>query len=130
EMRLCAEALLQLRNDARLADAGLAQDQHNLAVAGLSAPPAPQQQFNLLLASDQRRQRRSAQCLEPALDDTRTQYLPRLHRLDDALDAGAPEIGISEELADQPSGARRDDDGIRLCQGLQAGGEVWRLTHD
>src|SRR5882762_1411693 len=42
EIWLGVEALLQCRNDARLADAGFARDQHDLAVAGLGARPAPQ----------------------------------------------------------------------------------------
>ena len=75
-MRLGAEALRQCRSDARLADAGFARDQHDLAVARLGARPAAQQQVDLLVAADQRGQRRSAQRLEPARDDARTQYLP------------------------------------------------------
>ena len=124
EMRLGVEALLQCRGDARLADAGLARDQHDLAVARLGARPAPQQQVDLLVAADQRRQRRSAQCLEPARDDARPQYLPGRHRRGDALDLDGAEIAVLEEIADQPARARGDDDRVRLGQGLQPGGEV------
>jgi len=38
EMELGLQALLQCRSNARLADAGLARDQHNLAFARLRAP--------------------------------------------------------------------------------------------
>jgi hypothetical protein len=41
-MRLCVESLRQCRGDARLAEAGFAGDQHDLAVAFLGARPAAQ----------------------------------------------------------------------------------------
>ena len=63
---------------------GFAGDQHDLAVARLGARPAAQQQVDLLVAADQPGQRRSAQCLEPARDDARTQHLPGRHRPGDA----------------------------------------------
>src|SRR5262245_61145478 len=47
DMGLGVEAPLQLCSDARLANAGLAGDQHNLAIAGLGPRPAAQQQFKL-----------------------------------------------------------------------------------
>jgi hypothetical protein len=52
-MALGVEAPLQLRSDARLADAGLAGDQHDLAVSRLGTRPAPQQQVDFLLAADE-----------------------------------------------------------------------------
>ena len=129
-MRLGVEALRQCRGDARLADAGFAGDQHDLAVARLGARPAAQQQVDLLVAADQRGQRRSAQRLEPARDDARTQHLPGRHRRGDALDLDGAEIAVLEEIADQPARARGDDDRVRLGQGLQPGGEVRRLADD
>ena len=129
-MRLDVEALLQRRGDARLADAGFAGDQHDLAVAGLGARPAPQQQVDFLVAADQRRQRRSVQRLEPARDGARTQHLPGRHRRGDALDLDGAEIAVLEEIADQPARARGDDDRVRLGQGLQPGGEVRRFADD
>ena len=51
-MGLGAEALFQLCGDARLADAGLAGDQHDLAVSRLGARPAPQQEVDFLFATD------------------------------------------------------------------------------
>ena len=129
-MRLAVKALRQCRGDARLADAGFAGDQHDLAVARLGARPAPQQQVDLLVAADQRGQRRSAQGLEPARDDARTQHLPGRHRRGEALDLDGAEIAVLEEIADQPARAGGDDDRIRLGQGLQTGGEVRRLADD
>ena len=129
-MRLGVEALRQCRAQARLADAGLAGDQHHLAVAGLGALPAPQQKFDLLVAADQPAQRRAAQRLEPALHRARTQHLPSRHRRGDALDLDGAEIAVLEEIADQPARARGDDDRVRLGQGLQPGGEVRRFADD
>jgi hypothetical protein len=56
-MRLAAKPLFQFRDKARLADAGFAADHDNLSGPCLSAPPAPQQQVDLLVAADQRGQR-------------------------------------------------------------------------
>jgi hypothetical protein len=128
EMRLGVETLRQCRGDARLADTRFAGDQHDLAFAGRGARPAAQQQIDLLVAADQPGQRRSAQCLEPARDDTRTQRLPRRHRRGDALDLYSAEIAVFEEIADQPACARGDDDRVRLGQGLQTSGKVRRFA--
>ena len=102
-MRLDAEALFQLRGDARLADSGFAGDQHNLAVACLGARPTPQQQVDLLVAADQGHQRRSVQSLEAACDGTRTQYLPCRHRRGDALQFDGAEIAVLEQMR-RPAG--------------------------
>src|ERR1700731_828337 len=104
-MRLDMETLLQCIGDARLADAGFAGDQHDLAVARLGAGPAAQQQVDFLVAADERGQRRSAQRLEPALYGARTQSLPSRDRRGDALHLDGAEIAILEEIANQPAGA-------------------------
>ena len=129
-MRLGMEALRQCRGDARLADAGLARDQHDLAVPRLGAGPAAQQQVDLLVAADQRTQRRSAQGFEPTRNDARTQHLPSGHRFDDALHRDGAEIAVFEESADEPTRAGRNHDRVRLGQGLQPGGQVQCLTDD
>jgi hypothetical protein len=74
-MGFTMEALCQCCGDVRLAEAGFARDQHDLTVAYLDARPAAQQQIDLLVATDQPGQHRSAQCLEPALDAARSQHL-------------------------------------------------------
>jgi len=48
KMRLGRESLLQCRGDAGFADTGFARNEHDLAVAGLGARPAAQQQVDLL----------------------------------------------------------------------------------
>jgi hypothetical protein len=130
EMRLGLELLLQCRDDARLAEAGFARDQHDLAVARLGARPAAQQQVDFLVTADQPGQRRSVQGLEPALDDTRTHHLPSRDRRDDSLHLDGAEVAVLGEIADQPPRACGDDDRVRLGQGLQPGSEVRRFTDD
>ena len=123
-MRLGVQAFLKCRGDARLADAGLARDQHDLAVARLGARPAAQQQVDLLVAADQRGQRRSAQCLEPARHDTLTQHLPTAHRLGVAVRVDCAEIAAVEQIADQTPGGRVDRHRVRLRRYLQPRGQV------
>ena len=129
-MRLALEPIRELCNQARLADSGFAGDQHDLAIPRLGACPTPQQQVDLLFAADQRAQRRSAQCLKPARDGTRPQYLPGRHPGGDALDLDGAEIAVFEEIAGQPTRARGDDDRVRFSQALQTGGEVRRLANN
>jgi hypothetical protein len=123
-MRFGPEALRQCCGEPRFAEARFAGDQHDLAVARLGAGPAAQQELDLLVPANERGQRRSAQCLEPAGDAARPQYLPGLHRCDDALHPDGTEIAALEQIADQPAGAGGDDHRVRLGQGLQPGGEV------
>ena len=118
-MRLGVEAFRQCRGDARLADAGFAGDQHDLAVARLGARPAAQQQIDLLVAADQRAQRRSAQRLEPAFDETLSQHLPTTHRLGAAVGFDRAEIAAVEQVADQTPGGGVDHYRVRLSGHLQ-----------
>ena len=115
--------------EARLADARLARNQHDAALAGLGLLPAPLQQRQLLLAADQRRAGR-AQRLEAALGPALAQH-PRGHdRRGQALDLDRAEILIVEQPAGQPPRARRDHHRARLGQRLQPRREVRRLADD
>ena len=58
---------LQGGGETRLADARLAREQHHAAVTVFCAIPLAPQQVDLLLAPDERRQRRLVQRLETAL---------------------------------------------------------------
>jgi hypothetical protein len=60
----------------------------------------------------------------------RAQHLPDRYRSGDALDLDDAEFTVLEEIACQPSRARGDDDGVRLCEGLQTGGEGRRFADD
>ena len=129
---MCGSPLSRSTNglsDARFADAGLARDQHDAAVAALRLLPAAQEQVDLLVAADERRGGR-AQRLEPALGGARAQHLPRRHILGEALERDGAEIAILEQAADQPPCARCNHHGARLGQRLEASGKVGRLADD
>ena len=114
-MRLAADSLFQRRGNARLADARLAGDQHDLAASRLGARPAPQQQSKLFIAANQRGQCRSPQRLEPALANIFAQYLPAAGRLGATGSFECAELPIVEQAAGQAPGGGLDryDIGLR-----------------
>src|SRR5262249_37853571 len=118
DMRLGLETLHQRRDEARLSKTGFAGEQHDLAVARFGARPAAEQQINPLVAADQRGQRRSAQCLRPACDNTWTYHLRDRHPVSEPLDLDSAKIAVLEKIADQPACAGRDDHRVRLGEGL------------
>src|SRR5580700_1372380 len=103
-MRLVLQARRKRRDHPRLADAGLARDQHNLAVAGLGALPAPQQEIDLLVAADQRGQRGCAPRLEAADACRLAADLPTLHGLGVAADCDRVQLAAFEQIAEQMPG--------------------------
>ncbi len=82
DISLPCQVLRQRRDQAGLADAGLARQQHDAALALFSLLPTPQQQVQLLLAADQWGQccGAAAQCLEAAFDSALGQDAPGLDR--------------------------------------------------
>ena len=70
EERLCAEP--------RLADAGLAREQDDLAGSGFGTRPAAQQNIDFLIAADQRAERQPTQGLEPVGNGVVFQHLPNV----------------------------------------------------
>ena len=71
---------------ARLADAGLPREQHDLTLALLGLLPAVEQQRELLPAAGQRREARPAQCREAAVGCTVAGDPPGPHRRCEALE--------------------------------------------
>ena len=71
------EPLAQRQDEPRLADAGLAAEQDDLALALLGALPAVEQQRDLVLPAHQRREPGTAQGLEAALGRTLADHAPR-----------------------------------------------------
>ena len=118
-MRACA------RRD--FADAGLAGNQHDRALAALRLLPAAHQQRQLLVAADERCRGR-AQRLEAALGTALAQYPRGCDRRRQASDLEGAEILVVEEPAGQMPRARRDHHGSRLGQRLQPRREVRRLA--
>ena len=78
---LVAEPLAQRLHEPGFADAGLAAEQHDLALAFLGPLPAVEQESDLLLAADQRREGAGAQGLEAALGPARAEHPPGPDRL-------------------------------------------------
>ena len=68
------------------------------------ARPAAEQQIDFLVAADQWGQRRSAQCLEPALDDTLPQHLPAADWVRAAGGFERAELAAVEQVADETPG--------------------------
>ena len=127
-MRLVAEALAQRPEHARLADPGLAREQHHLAVAVLGPGPALEQDAELVLAPDQRREMLAVQRLEAALGATLAFDPPGGERLGEALEALRAEVGQLEQPADQPARRLADHHAARRRERLQPRREVRRLA--
>ena len=125
---LAGEPFLECQDDPRLADAGLAGEDRDLALAVVARLlPALAQERDLLLAADHRRQAGGAQRLEPA-DAARRDHAGQLDRTGEALELVLAQLLAVEQAADQTAGPGADDDAAGLCERLQAGGEVRRLA--
>jgi hypothetical protein len=95
---VAAERLPKRGDQTRLADASLAAQQHDLALAGPGAAPEFEQQLQLLITPDQRRRRAAgAQRHEAALDLALAQGAPRAHRVPEALQLGCPQVRPLEQ---------------------------------
>jgi hypothetical protein len=125
---LVAEALAQGPDHARLADPGLAGQQHHLAVAVPGPGPALEQDAELVLATDQRREVLTVQRLEAAFGTTLAFDPPGCERLGEALEPLWAEIGELEQPAHQPAGRLADHDAARRGERLQSSRKVGRLA--
>ena len=104
EVRLAAQLLAQRPEQARFADARLAREQHHLAVAVLGPGPALQQNRQLVLAPDQRREPLAVQRLEAALGAAFALDPEGRERLGEALEAHA-DRDRSARTGRRPAGA-------------------------
>ena len=127
-VRLARDLLKHRLREARFANAGLADQHHHPALAGLGLLPAALQQRQLLVAADERGQVSPVQCLEPALGDAPAQYPRGHHRRAQALELDGAQVHVLEETAGQPPRARRDHHRARFGQRLQPRREVGRLS--
>ena len=119
-MRLRQEAIFQRGSEARLADAGLAAEQHDAAFASLRLAPAVQQQCEFVFATEQRCAAAGAQRLETTVDRALAQHAPDPDRLLVALDCRCADIATIEQPADEVPRALVDHHLIRFGEGLQA----------
>jgi hypothetical protein len=97
-------------------------------VAVLGPGPALEQDAELVLAADQRREPLAVERLEAALGLTLALDLPGGQRLGEALDAQRAELGEFEQPAHEPACRLADDDAARLSERLQPRCEVRRLA--
>src|SRR6516162_2241540 len=88
KMRFLPYVLEKFRRQARLANPGLAANQHRMPLAGLHLLPATDQQLQLLDAADERHRPR-AQGLKAADDPALADHTPGKLRLGNRRAAGA-----------------------------------------
>src|ERR1700730_1820386 len=129
-VRLAFEALAQRRAQPRFADARLARQQYDLPLTRIGALPAAQQQVQLLLAPDQRRQVAAAQRLEAAFDRAWPQYLPDRNRLGEACKADRPKVAVLEKAGGEAMGGLGDHERAGIGEALQPRREVRGLADD
>jgi hypothetical protein len=124
------EPLAQGLHEARLADARLAREQHDLPLALARPGPAREQERQLLLAIDQGRHARGVQRLKAALGPALARHPPDRGRSGEALEGVAAKVLELEQAAQEPPRAFGDHHRARLGHLLQPGGEVGRLAGD
>src|SRR6516164_11078953 len=99
KMRFLPYVLEKFRRQARLANPGLAANQHRMPLAVPCSRPAPPQQRDLLGAADERHRPRT-QCLEAAQHAALAKDPPSRLRLGKPGKRLRPEIGEIEQPAD------------------------------
>jgi hypothetical protein len=115
-------------DQAGLADAGLADQQHRLALAGCGLPPALEHKRELLVAPDHGQRPTGVPGLKAAVCGVLAEDPERRYRGGEALQPGRVERAQAEYLAEQPARAVRYHHGAGLSYLLQPGGEVGRLA--
>src|SRR5262245_6267585 len=113
---------------ARLADARLAGDQHQLPSAFLGQFPAVEQDGALMVAIEERHEAHPAHRREAALGLALAGEPEGLYRLGDALQRLLAEVGKLIEAAAELACRAIDDDAVRLRQGEETCGDVRRIA--
>ena len=123
-----AIAVAELAQQARLADAGLADDRDQVRAA-LADDAVEQrlQHLRLVVAADQRRLRAGR---AGGAGDGDADRLPGGHRLRLALQLERLELLVLDRVAGEPVGDLADGDAARARRGLEPGGDVDRVAHD
>src|SRR4029077_7396322 len=125
---MCLQARAQLAQDAALADARLAGEQHHLSFPVLRQVPALHQKADLVLAADEAGQPTDTDRFEAALRNRNSVDRPDLDRIGNALDRVPAEVAQRKAVAKQLARRGWKDDTPGLCQSLQSRGQVRRLT--
>src|SRR5262249_4197538 len=129
-VRFALQPLKRGRSNPRLADAGLAREQHHLAFSALCPRPATQQQIDLLLAADERRQGRRMKGLKATFDTALTEHLKGRQRLAEAFGGNGAEIVVLEEVANELPRASGNHHTVWFGNRLQACRKIGRLADD
>jgi hypothetical protein len=120
----CArQPLAERLQQARLAEARLARDQHRLPIALLRLLPAGDQQPQLLVAPDQRGEHARVH-VEAAAHTGRLQHGVGMDRRSDALERRRAEIVQQEHARDEPSRGIADHHRVGCGHGFEARGDV------
>src|ERR1700733_4225936 len=114
----------KLFDEARLADAGFADDRHELSFAGASAFPAAVDHTKVLRTADERREEPRA--LPPASPAHAQNAIERNWRRR-ALELMRAPVLNEEQAGDLPLDGRSDQYGSWLGSGLDACGDIRRL---
>ena len=126
---LVGHLLQQRLGDARLANARVACDQDDGAAARLCLLPAPPQQCDLFLATNQWRAG-GPKGLEPIAIRARTQDTPDVHRMVNSCDRQSAEIAIVKQAAQQAARIVCNHNRVRFGGPLQPCRKISRLTND
>ena len=129
-MRLGGDGFEQRRSQPRLANAGLAGEQHNLTFASFCPRPPPQQQFKFFLAADEGRQADPMQRLKTACRRAWSQCRPSAHRGYNSAEALCSQILEFKQIAEKLSCALGDNNGTRLGDSLEPRGEARGFADD
>src|SRR5439155_14391249 len=127
--RLVPQEPAELVQQARRADARLAHDEHDLAVAGLRFFEALEEHAQLALAPDVRRQSALGHDVQPRARGARAYHFPGRHRLRLALERQRPERAREEVALDEAVRRLRYDDATRIGRLLQPRRYVGGVAH-
>ena len=124
---LALEPRAHFAHQTRLADPRLARQQDDMPLAVFGLLPPAQQQRDLLVAADQRRQARRLSRLEAPFGATLAFDPPGGKRLGEAFETLRAEILEIEHAAEQPPRRLADDHAARRRKRLQSRREIRRL---
>jgi hypothetical protein len=130
DVRLRRDPLIEeMRRKPRLADAGLAANQHDLALAAPGPLLALGQALEFMLAADEPGEARGAVGFEAARERRWTLHHRDFDRLAESLDRTRAEFAQLKQIAEQPARRGRDDDGAGFGEGLHPRRKVRRLAN-
>ena len=129
-MRPGGDLLCKRRQQARLADAGLAAEQHDLALSRCCAMPPFEQEGELCLPADQRRQHRRAALRNGSRRPSRRRCASTAPERRSPLSSRSPRSVAVEQARDQPLRNLGDNHRARLGERLQPRCKVGRVADD